>query len=161
MITTKKEAARKKSLGELGELIAIKALVDKEFDKIRNLNDNTRNEVFADLYCEKGGKKYVITVKTRNKNQANGKLNPSYNLPTNAYQKASIAENKYTDTAHWIAVQFDHNCFSVYFGSLEELNGSNAIPVNKCEKGIIGEIWEYKKRHYFDWDFYTNLINPI
>ena len=29
----KKEAARKKSLGELGELFAIKALVDKKFDK--------------------------------------------------------------------------------------------------------------------------------
>jgi hypothetical protein len=60
-----------------------------------------------------------------------------------------------------IAVQFDNNSFSVYFGSLGELNGSNAIPVNKCEKGIIGEIWEHKKRHYFDWDFYTNLINSI
>jgi len=28
----KKEAARKKSLGELGELLAIKALVDKKFE---------------------------------------------------------------------------------------------------------------------------------
>ncbi len=31
-----KEAARKKSLGELGELFAIKALVDAEYDRIRN-----------------------------------------------------------------------------------------------------------------------------
>ena len=29
-----KEAARKKSLGELGELFAIKTLVDNKFDKI-------------------------------------------------------------------------------------------------------------------------------
>lgn len=36
----KKEAARKKSLGELGELFAIKALVDKKFDSIRNVNYN-------------------------------------------------------------------------------------------------------------------------
>jgi len=35
----KKEAARKKSLGELGELFALNALVDQQFDKIRNLND--------------------------------------------------------------------------------------------------------------------------
>ncbi len=45
----RKEAARKKSLGELGELFALKALVDKKFDRIRNLNDNTLNEPFADL----------------------------------------------------------------------------------------------------------------
>jgi hypothetical protein len=39
-IENRREADRKKSLGELGELFAIKALVDKKFDKIRNLNDN-------------------------------------------------------------------------------------------------------------------------
>lgn len=38
-ITDRKEAARKKSLGELGELFALKALVDNRFDRIRNLND--------------------------------------------------------------------------------------------------------------------------
>jgi len=35
----KKEASRKKSLGELGELFAIKALVDNRYDNIVNLND--------------------------------------------------------------------------------------------------------------------------
>lgn len=52
-IANRKEAARKKSLGELGELFAIKALVDKKFDRIRNLNDNIMNEAFADIECEK------------------------------------------------------------------------------------------------------------
>ena len=42
-IENKKEAARKKSLGELGELFAIKALVDNKFDRIRNLNDKLMN----------------------------------------------------------------------------------------------------------------------
>ena len=72
---TKKEAERKKSLGELGELFAIKALVDKKFDRIRNLNDNHMNEKFADIECEKDGLRYVISVKARNKYQKNGKLN--------------------------------------------------------------------------------------
>ena len=45
----RKEAARKKSLGELGELFAIKTLVDCENDKIRNLNDVKMNEAFADI----------------------------------------------------------------------------------------------------------------
>ena len=38
-----KEVARKKSLGELGELFAIKALVDNKFEKIINLNDKKIN----------------------------------------------------------------------------------------------------------------------
>jgi hypothetical protein len=75
-----KEAARKKSLGELGELFAIKALVDKKFDRIRNLNDKIMNEAFADIECEKDGVRYVISVKARNKFQKNGKLNTRYNL---------------------------------------------------------------------------------
>ena len=152
----KKEAARKKSLGELGELFALKALVDQKFDKIRNLNDQKMNEKFADIVAEKDGIKYVISVKSRNKYQINGKLNSRYNLGSNAYEKALYAENKYNAKAYWLAVQFDITTFSIYFGSLAELNGSKAIPVNKCEKGLIGEIWEFNKRHYFDFDFYSN-----
>jgi len=44
----------------LGEFFAIKALVDRGYDKIRNLNDNRLNEPFADLVCEKDG------IKTNN-----------------------------------------------------------------------------------------------
>ncbi len=152
----KKEAARKKSLGELGELFAIKSLVDNEFDKIRNLNDDKYNEAFADLKCEKDGIKYIISVKARNKYQKNGKINTRYNLGTNAYQKAKNAELKYDATAYWIAIQFDKDNFSIYFGSLSELNGSKAIPVDKCEKWLIGSILVNKNRHYFDFDFYSN-----
>lgn len=151
-----KEAARKKSLGELGELFAIKALVDKKFDRIRNLNDKTMNEAFADIECEKDGLRYVISVKARNKYQKDGKLNSRYNLGSDAYEKAKLAEKKYNAVAHWIAIQFDQKCFSIYFGSLFDLNNSKAIPVDKCEKGIVGEVWELNKRHYFDFDFYTN-----
>jgi hypothetical protein len=155
-LKNKKEASRKKSLGELGELFAIKALVDKKFDRIRNLNDNTMNETFADIECEKDGLRYIISVKARNKYQKNGKLNTRYNLGAGVYAKALMAEKKYNASAYWMAVQFDSDSFSIYFGSLKELNGSKAIPVDKCEKGIIGEIWEHNKRHYFDFDYYTN-----
>ena len=152
----KKEAARKKSLGELGELFAIKAFVDNKFDRIRNLNDKSMNEPFADIECEKDGKRYIISVKARNKYQKNGKLNTRYNLGSNAHEKALNAENKYNAVAYWMAIQFDRNSFSIYFGSLKELKGGKAIPVDKCEKGLIGEIWENNKRHYFDFDYYTN-----
>jgi hypothetical protein len=67
---SKKEAMRKKALGELGELIALKALVDNGFEKISHLNDTKRrNFPFADLLAEKDGKKYAISVKARNKFQ--------------------------------------------------------------------------------------------
>jgi len=152
----KKEAARKKSLGELGELFAIKALVDKKFDKIRNLNDNIMNETFSDIECEKDGFRYIISVKARNKFTKAGKLNTRYNLGKSVYEKALSAEVKYNANAYWLAVQFDRKSFSIYFGSLKELNGSKAIPVDKCAKGLIGEIWELDKKHYFDFEFYTN-----
>jgi hypothetical protein len=155
-IDNKKEAARKKSLGELGELFALKALVDKKFDRIRNLNDNLMNETFADIECEKDGIRYIISVKARNKYQKDGKLNTRYNLGKNVYEKALSAEKKYNASAYWIAIQFDNNTFSIYFGSLTGLNGSKAIPVDKCEKGLIGEVWKLNKRHYFDFGYYTN-----
>lgn len=86
-IENKKEAARRKSLGELGELFVIKTLVDEQYDKIRNLNDEHMNEAYADIYCEKGDRR-IISVKARNKFRKDGKLNSRYNLGTNAYEKA-------------------------------------------------------------------------
>jgi len=157
-LDNKKEAARKKSLGELGELFAIKALVDKKFDRIRNLNDNIMNETFADIECDKDGIKYIVSVKARNKYQKNGKLNTRYNLGNKVYEKALSAEKKYKATAYWMAIQFDSKSYSIYFGSLKEINGSKTIPVDKCEKGLVGEIWELDKRHYFDFEYYTNKI---
>lgn len=130
-----KEAMRKKSLGELGELFAIKTLVDNCFDKIRNLNDDHMNEAFADIICEKNNQKYVISVKARNMYQIDGTINNRYNLGSNAYENAKKAELKYKGIAYWMAIQFDLHYYSVFFGSLESLNGSKAIPINKCKLG--------------------------
>lgn len=155
-IINQKEALRKKSLGELGELFAIKTLVDNKFDGIRNLNDDRMNEAYADIICVKDNIKYIISVKARNKYQINGMVNNRYNLGSNAYIKAKNAERKYGGIAYWMAIQFDIHQYSVFFGSLESLNSSKAIPINKCESGEIGEILVDKKRHYFDFEFYKN-----
>ncbi len=56
----KKEALRKKSLGELGELFGIKALVDNSFERIVNLNDKKMNYPYADLYAEKKNKNILL-----------------------------------------------------------------------------------------------------
>ena len=151
-----KEALRKKSLGELGELFAIKTLVDNHFDKIRNLNDEHMNEAYADLICEKDNQKCVISVKARNMYQLNRLINSQYNIGTNAYENAKKAEEKYGGKAYWMAIQFDIHHYSVFFGSLESLNGSKAISINKCKSGELGIILVDNKRHYFDFDFYKN-----
>ncbi|MFQ3195723.1 MAG: hypothetical protein ACI9N3_002564 [Colwellia sp.] len=153
----KKEALRKKSLGELGELFGIKALVDNEFEKIKNLNDTKMNFPFADLYAEKDGNKYVISIKARNKHQKNGKENTSYNLGDNVYLKAEKAENEYDAKAYWMAIQFDELTYSIYFGSLKDLE-HKLIPINKCkdETNPIGKCIVKDKRHYFDFSFFRN-----
>ena len=160
-LQNQKEAMRKKSLGELGELFAIKTLVDNEFDRIRNLNDDHMNQAFADILCEKDNIRYIISVKARNMYQLDGKINNRYNLGSNAYEKAKNAEIKYGGIAYWMAIQFDLNYYSVFFGSLECLNGSKAIPINKCESGEVGLKLVYRKRHYFDFDYYKNLNSRI
>ena len=104
MVDNKKEAACKKYLGELGEFLAIKALVDQRFDKIVNLNDQKMNEKFADIICEKNGKGYAVSVKSRNKFQLSGKLNTRYNLGSNADLKAKYIAEKYDAEPYWLAV---------------------------------------------------------
>ena len=152
----KKEAQRRKSLGELGELFGIKALVDKSFKNIKNLNDRKMNYPFADLYAEKGDEKYVISIKARNKYQKNRTLNSRYKLGSNAYSHASRAEEKFDAEAYWMAVQFDKETVSIYFGSLAELNQSNGIPLKKCMLGTVGKCLVEDKRHYFDFSYFDN-----
>ena len=55
-----------------------------------------------------------------------------------------------------MAIQFDELTYSIYFGSLHELNQRNAIPVRDCEKGTVGICLVKDKRHYFDFGFFGN-----
>lgn len=151
-----KEAKRKKALGELGELLGIKTLVDNGFTNIKNLNDEKRNFPFADLYAEKEGKKYVISIKARNQIQKNGKENLFYNLGKNVYVNSKEVMNKYYAEAYWMAIPFNENTYSVYFGSLNELNDKHSIPIRKCKSKEIGTCMVNNIGHYFDWDFFKN-----
>ncbi len=154
---SKKEAIRKKALGELGELIALKTLVDNGFEKISYLNDTKRrNFPFADLLAEKDGKKYALSVKARNKFQNNGALNNRYNLKQThvaAVEKELVAE------AYWMAIPFDKNSYSVRFGSVMELKDARGKPLSGIPMGedcAYGEEWVKDKPHYFDFSFFTN-----
>ena len=151
----KKEARRKKSLGELGELFAIKALVDQQFDRIRNLNDTKNNYPFFDLAAEKNGEKYLITVKARNKYQKDRTVNTSYKLGKDPQGHAE-AEKARGITACWIAVQFDSMDYSLYFGKIEALGSRTRIPMDGKITVEVGELWVKNKRHFMDWDYFTN-----
>ena len=153
---TKKEALRKKSLGELGELIGIKVLVDNKFEKIKNLNDIKMNYPFADLIAEKDEKKYVISIKARNKYQKNGDLNSRYKLGNNVFKNAKYAEDEFGAEAYWMAIQFDEKTYTVYFGSLKELDNKKGISIIQCQKESIGECLVKDARHYFDFSYFSN-----
>ena len=79
-------------LGVEGERLAAEVLAEHGYENISNLNYHKKNYPFADLYAEKDGKKFVISVKTRNKCTQYGGLNSSYNLGNNAYGNAENAK---------------------------------------------------------------------
>ncbi len=154
---SKKEAMRKKALGELGELVALKTLVDNGFEKISHLNDTKRrNYPFADLLAEKDGKKYAISVKARNKFQKNGTLNNRYNLKQT---HVAAVETELLAEAYWMAIPFDKHSYSVRFGSVMELKDSRGKPLSGIPMGedcAYGKEWVKDKPHYFDFSFFTN-----
>lgn len=151
-----KEAKRKRSLGELGELFAIKALVDSEFDRIRNLNDERFNYPFFDLSAEKNGEKFLISVKTRNKYQIDGKLNSYYKLGPKSKMYASSALSE-GFVPCWLSVQFDDEVYSVYLGKIFDLGDRNSIPMDGIKTLAVGNSLVLNKKHQFDFTFFSNL----
>ena len=104
------------------------------FMNVQSLNAEQANHSYADIYAEKDGERYVISVKTRNKLQASGTLNGSYNLSSlgNHYELAGLAENARQAKAAWIAISVEETVFNAYFGLLADLNGKNGIPMTEA-----------------------------
>jgi len=125
-----KEGKRFKYLGNMGESIAEQVLKDNGFHNIRNVNTDKNNFHFADLYAEKGTRKYLISVKTRNKFEYSGKLNSRYKFGKNLIRKVEKAleppEFKDCEPA-WLSIAMEEKTFDAYFGLISELNGRNGI----------------------------------
>lgn len=156
----KTTALRSRSLGILGELYAMKALVDSGYDSIKNLNDNQSNHPYGDLLAMKGNITYVISVKARNKFQNDGAINPSYRLGKNCHEKAKKACEKYSALPYWMAISFDLMNYSVYFGSLNQLDGKKAIPMSPNKLSNY-ECLVNNKKHGLDFGPYKNTYKPI
>ena len=149
-------ALRAKSLGALGELLAIKALVDNFFNNIKNINDHKKNYPYADLYAERGNEKYIISVKARNRNQRNGRLNTRYNLGRDCTTKVKNAELEFNAKAAWMAISICDDNYSIYFGTFDLLLGKTGIPM-----GIVHtekyECLAYEEKHGLDFSPYKNV----
>jgi hypothetical protein len=149
-------ALRAKSLGALGELLALKALVDNGFNNIKNLNDKKRNFPYADLYAERGEEKYVISVKARNRYERNGRLNSRYNLGSNSEFKAKNAELQFNAKAAWLAISIFDDSYSIYFGTLESLRTKTGIPIGEAYFQMY-ECLVKEKQHGLDFRPYKNI----
>jgi hypothetical protein len=123
-------ARRARSLGELGESLAESILVRSGFTNVKNLNHSKMNFPFADFYAERKSEKYIISVKIRNKYEANtGKLNARYNLGRRCYELAAKAEIELLAQAAFLAISLMPNSYYAYFSPLGVLNKSLGIPM--------------------------------
>jgi len=125
----KKVTVRWSKLGQLGEHITCILLKKEGFKNIKNLNDLRKNAPFADVYAEKNGKAYVVSVKMRNKYETSGSLNSRYKLGADCYKKARIVEKEYKAEAAWItiALDIDTKTYDAYFGLLSSLEGNTGV----------------------------------
>lgn len=131
-------------LGDLGENLAIEILSRPQngFVKVRNLNTDYPNHPYVDLYTERNGERYVISVKTRRKYGADGALNASYNLleKRTGVIEEELAQVKalaheYNATAAWVVIAGEASVFSVYFGIFEDIlrSGRYSIPMKPAD----------------------------
>lgn len=133
----KKVTDRFKKLGDLGEYVAADLLKQAGFKNVENLNQTASANVrFFDLRAERDKKKYVISVKARNKyeNSAAGiKLNGRYKLFSDPNVVSDDARIKYKSEAAWVAIAIDveNGTFDAYFGMLSMLEGNKkGIPMS-------------------------------
>ena len=144
----KADALQRKFLGKVGEEIAESLLAEKGFHVICNLNSFHKNFPFADILAEKGGTRYVISVKARQFFDKDGKTENTdcHLLYGGKREKAQMLEIICHAKAHWLVIQFvrqDERTvkYSAYFGSVRELEdaGKNIVSIPDCRAGKIGQ----------------------
>ena len=116
---------RERALGDWGEKKAVDLLKRAGFSVVKELNTDFPNHPFGDIYAERNGKCYVIGVKTRNKYQANGLINPTYNVRKRGIDVGIVARRHNADLA-WVAIPVvpEEQSFSAYFGTIEQIDAA-------------------------------------
>ncbi len=151
LIHDRENRSRTKQLGDFGEQLAIKLLAGAGFTEILDLNEKQSNYPFADLYAERDGERFIISVKTRLKYERLGGLNPRYNLGLEWRRKAALAERNEDAIAAWLTIPVDEHTYSAYFGLVALVEESNGIP-------MVPEALQYyeclaaNQPHGLDWE---------
>lgn len=130
---------RKRALGDWGEKKGIDLLKRAGFHNVRNMNAESSNHPFGDLYAERDGKRYLIGVKTRNKYQASGLINPAYNVRKRGADVRGVAR-RHNAMLAWVAISLvpEQQSFSAYFGTIaqiEEAGERFSIPMRPEQTG--------------------------
>ncbi|MEY9768581.1 Holliday junction resolvase-like predicted endonuclease [Sinorhizobium fredii] len=151
MMSSILRSERTSKLGRLGETLAEECLKAAGYKEVRNLNLGT-NFPFADLIAELSGKRYLISVKSRNEFRADGNLNECYNAVklNEAEKRALQVQGKSQDEITaiiweavdglaqqwnacpaWIAVPMrpEESSYSAYFGEVSLIRHRRSIPV--------------------------------
>jgi hypothetical protein len=113
---------RLRALGTWGEHKAVALLKRAGFTNVRELNSEFPNHPFVDIHATRGGKNYLIGVKTRNKYQVSGLLNPTYNIRKKGADVGAIARQHGAILA-WLAISVipEGRKFSAFFGTIDQI----------------------------------------
>lgn len=119
---TRGRVQRLRALGEWGENKAIELLKRAGFQNVRDMNAESSNHPFGDICAERDGTRYLIGVKTRNKYQVSGLINPTYNVRKRGVDVAGIAR-RHNAILAWIAIPVipEERSFSAYFGTIAQI----------------------------------------
>ncbi len=160
---TAKEGTKFKYLGDIGETIASELLPEKGFKSVINLNKIYPNFPFADFAAIRNGKKYIISVKARNKYEHTGKLNSRYKLGDTPKLLEKIkTDKKYNDFKDhipgWLAIPLEEKTYDAYFGLIEDLSNKRGIPMSK--KAICGyECLASSRSHNIKYETFKNIYS--
>jgi hypothetical protein len=119
---TRERVQRLRALGNWGEQKAYALLGRAGFSDARELNTEFPNHPFGDICATRGRTHYLIGVKTRNKYQVSGLLNPTYNVRKRGVDVQAIAQQHQAILA-WVAISVvpEEQRFSAYFGTIAQI----------------------------------------
>jgi hypothetical protein len=128
---------RTRALGLWGERKALALLQRAGLLNARDMNAESFNHPFGDIYAERLGVRYMIGVKTRNKYQVSGLLNPTYNIKKRGSDVQAVAL-RHSAQLSWVAIQVipERRVFWSYFGTIamiEESGERFSIPMRASD----------------------------
>lgn len=156
---TRERVQRKRALGDWGEKKAADLLKRAGFQNVRDMNAESFNHPFGDICAERDGARYLIGVKTRNKYQVSGLVNPTYNVRKRGADIKSVAE-QYNAALAWVAIAVvpEEQRFNAYFGTIAQIEDAGerfSIPMRpeqtkryECLSRPLEEVDELIRREW-------------